>query len=158
MIRMSTRVHVPGLRGSEVADFMLNPTDESYRGWWPGMHFSFHVVEPKPGHLGEIVFMDEMIGTRRLRMKGLVERIEPGTLIVWRFIRLIRLPVRLCLEMKDIDGGVEITHTIQAGGRGFARVFDPLFRLYFSPGFARAMEEHAQTEFPLLAERIGRKS
>jgi hypothetical protein len=29
-------------------------------------------------------------------------------------------------------------------------MLDPLWRLYFSPAFARAMDRHVQTEFPLL--------
>ena len=48
--------------------------------------------------------------------------------------------------------GVHIAHTITAGLRGPGRVLDPLLRLYFSRGFARAMDEHVRAEFPKLRD------
>jgi hypothetical protein len=72
MIEIRTRPRVPGLTGRKVSDFPLNPTDESDRRWWPGTHLEFHVVRKKPGHIGEVVLMDELVGRRRLRMKGTV--------------------------------------------------------------------------------------
>lgn len=54
----------------------------------------------------------------------------------------------------DYDGGVAITHTTSAGFRGAGRILDPMFRLYFSEQFARALDEHVKTEFLLLRDRF----
>ncbi|OQA93347.1 MAG: hypothetical protein BWY25_03109 [Chloroflexi bacterium ADurb.Bin222] len=47
-----------------------------------------------------------------------------------------------------------MAHTLQAGFKGIGSILDPLLRLYFSDEFARAMDEHARTEFPMLGERL----
>lgn len=62
--------------------------------------------------------MDELIGRRHVRMTGVVIGVEPGREIVWQLKKVIRLPVRLTLELADQDGGVDIRHTITAGGMG----------------------------------------
>jgi hypothetical protein len=51
------------------------------------------------------------------------------------------------------------THTIRAGFRGLGRILGPLLRLYLSDEFERAMDEHAQAEFPMLGAMLcGRAS
>jgi hypothetical protein len=67
---------------------------------------------------------------------------------------VIRLPVRLVLEFADYAEGVAITHTIEAGFRGPGRVLDPLLRLFFSPAFIDALDDHVKTEFPMLRDRL----
>jgi hypothetical protein len=98
--------------------------------------------------------MDEYVGTRRLRMKGIVVEAVPGQRLVWQLKRAIRLPARLELELTDHAGGVAITHTTRAGFGGAGRILDPLLRLYFSKRFARALDEHVKTEFPLLRDLL----
>ncbi len=78
----------------------------------------------------------------------------PGKRVVWQFKQIVRLPASLVLEVKDHEAGVTITHTIQAGYRGMARILDPVLRLYFSDEFEQAMDEHAQAEFPMLAAML----
>ena len=70
---LETRLRVR-LSGSEVFEFLANPTDEAYRRWWPGIHVQFHTLEPHAGHVGDVVYMDEYVGSRRLRMQGIVHR------------------------------------------------------------------------------------
>lgn len=97
--------------------------------------------------------LDEYVGKRRVRTNGVVA--ERGRRIVWQLKRLgVLLPVRLILEMADRDGGVALRHTIRAGYDGIGRVLVPLFRLYFSPRFAAAMDEHARTELPMLRDLL----
>jgi hypothetical protein len=67
---------------------------------------------------------------------------------------VIKLPVRLSLDLTDDESGVAITHTIEAGFKGPGRLLDPLIRLYFSRKFAAAMDDHVKTEFPLLRDRL----
>jgi hypothetical protein len=83
-------------------------------------------------------------------MKGHVVEAIPGRRLVWQLRKVIKLPVRLSPDLTDDDGGVAITHTIEAGFEGPGRLLDPLIRLYFSGKFAAAMDEHVRTEFPLL--------
>jgi hypothetical protein len=150
---------VNGASARELTDFLLNPSDDSYRAWWPGTHHAFHVVRSATGddHVGDVVLMDEHVGSRRVRMDmGVVEAV-PGEKIVWRMRRWgIRLPVRLTLVLQSQEDGVRLRHVITAGWSGRGRVFDPLWRLYFSESFETAMDQHARTEFPLLGDLLRR--
>ena len=158
MITIESRLFVDGLTDREVFDFLLNATDEDYRRWWPGTHLRLHALERHEDHVGDVFYMDEYIGKRRVRMTGVVAEAERGRRIVWRLGRRVPLPVRLTLEMTDRDGGVALRHTIRAGFGGIGRVLDPLFRLYFSQKFAAAMDEHARAEFPMLRDLLAGSS
>lgn len=151
MLTLESRVEVPGLRAREVTDFLLSPTDAAYQAWWPGVHRRFHRVAPGGvDHVGEHVLMDELVGSRRVRMSGVVEEADPGRRIVWRLVKGLRLPVRLTLELDDLGAAVSVRHTITAGWRGPGRLLDPLLRLYFSPRFTAAMDSHVRSEFTRL--------
>lgn len=155
MLTIESRVEVAGLRGAEVTDFLLNPTDAGYRAWWPGVHRQFHRVAPGGAdHVGDVVVMDEIVGTRRVRMSAVVEKVDPGRRIVWRLAKGVRLPVWLTLALDDQVDGVRIRHTITAGWSGAGRLLDPLLRLYFSPRFAVAMDCHVRAEFPRLRDHL----
>lgn len=154
MLTIQSTIFVAGITGREISDFLLNCTDERYRGWWLGTHLQLHVLARGNDHVGDVVFMDEYIGKRRVRMTGVVVEAVPGKKLVWRLRKGVRLPVWLALELTDHDGGVRLRHTIRAGLSGVGRVLDPLFRFYFSRGFAAAMDEHVRTEFPLLRDRL----
>lgn len=155
MLTIESRVEVAGLRGREVTDFLLDPTDVGYRAWWPGVHHQFHRVAPGGvDHVGDRVLMDELVGLRRVRMSGVVEVAEPGRRIVWRLSKGVRLPVRLTLALDDSADGVSVRHTITAGWPGPMRLLDPLLRLYLSPGFAAAMDSHVRSEFPRLRDHL----
>ena len=156
MLTIESTVFVQGVCGQEIFDFMLACTDKDYRRWWPGTHLRFHTLKRGPGedHVGDTVLMDEYVGKRRVRLSGVVVEAVPDKKIVWQLRKGVILPVRLSIELLDRDGGVALRHTISAGFRGFGRILDPLLRLYFSPGFAAAMDHHANTEFALLGERL----
>jgi hypothetical protein len=156
MIIIESSVLVDAATGSEITEFLLNPRDDRYQAWWPGTHLQFHVVEATPGHLGEIVWMDEYVGSRRLRLTGIVVEVEPGRRIVWQLKRWIRLPAWLRLELADQADGCLVRHTVQVGYRGLARVLDPILRLYVSRRFAAELDEHVRTEFPKLGGRLRR--
>ncbi len=158
MIAIQSKVRVAGISSAELLDFMLNCTDQQYQTWWPGTHLAFHTVKRRPGDIGNIVYMDEYVGQRRIKMRGVVTHVIPGKKIVWQFKQLVRLPAWLILQTDNEDGGVTLTHTLQAGFKGIGSILDPLLRLYFSDGFARAMDEHAQTEFPMLGEMLRDRS
>lgn len=154
MIELQSQVHVAGASGADVLNFMLACTDEQYQAWWPGMHLAFHTLTRRPGDVGNTVIMDEIVGPRRIKLHGIVTQVMPGKKIVWQFKQIIRLPARLILEAADDNEGVMLTHTLQAGFKGIGSILDPLLRLYFSDEFARAMDEHARTEFPMLGELL----
>ncbi len=153
MISITSRVLVKGLTGTQVSEFLLNPSDDAYRAWWPGTHLAFHRLDSAPGHVGETVFMDEYVGRRRLRMKCRVALVEPGR-IRWRVLTLPRLPAWLDIQLEDLPQGVSLTHVISAGWGGIGMVFDPLIRIFLSKRFRTDMDEHARIEFPRLADLL----
>ena len=154
MITLRTQIAVSGVTGLEIFNFLLNCTDAEYQRWWPGTHLSFHTIKRMPGDVGNLVVMDEFIGNRRVRAKGLVTEVEPGKRLVWQFRKLVRLPVQLSLEFDEQGDALQLTHTINAGFHGIGRVLDPLLRLYFSRRFAEALDEHVRTEFPKLRDLL----
>lgn len=155
MITIQSRVYVDGINGQKLADFLLGCTDQAYQAWWPGTHLRLHTVRRYPNHVGNVVLMDEFIGKRRVKMVGVVRVARPDR-IVWQLKKGSLLPVRLILELGDDAAGVAITHTIQAGFRGLGHLFDPVFRLYFSDQFARAIDQHVRVEFPMLRDLLRR--
>ena len=155
MLTIRSGIVVDGIGGRQITDFLLECTDERYRQWWPGTHLHLYTVaRGRTGHVGDEVAMEEYVGTRRVRMTGVVAEVVPGERIVWQLRKGVRLPVRLTLELAGRDGGVFVQHTITAGYRGIGRALDPLWRCYFSPAFAAAMDTHVRTEFPLLRDRL----
>jgi hypothetical protein len=158
MISIQSKVRVADVSGADLLNFMLDCTDQRYQAWWPGTHLAFHTVERRPGNVGNIVYMDEYVGPRRIKMQGVVAEVVPGKKIVWQFKQFVRLPAWLILEADDGDEGVMLTHTLQAGFKGIGSILDPLLRPYFSDEFARAMDEHAQAEFPMLGDMLRDRS
>lgn len=154
MLVTESTVDVAGLTGRDVTDFMVSCTDEQYRNWWPGTHLQLHVLGRATGGVGDVVVMDEFVGRRRLRLRGVVEAAEPGRRLVWRFRKIVPLPARLTLELTPVPGGVSVRHTITAGWPGIGRVLDPLLRLYFTPTFIAELDAHVRTEFPLLRDYL----
>ena len=153
MLTLQTKLRVDGITGIEIYDFLASPNDRAYQQWWPGTHLHLHPIKGAGGHIGDRIYMDEYIGTRRVRMTVIVlDAVRPKKL-VWQLKKLVKLPVRLELELAGYEGGVAITHTIRAGFTGPGRILDPLVRLFFSSRFAEAMDDHARTEFPMLRDR-----
>jgi hypothetical protein len=154
MFDITTRIYVAGLQGREVTDFLARCDDAAYRRWWPGTHLRLHAVDGKPARVGSLVFMDEFIGLRRVHMTGAISELAPGRKLVWQAQWLVRLPVALIIELADDAAGVHVTHTIRVGFAGVLGVLDPLFRLWFTPRFAAAMDEHVRSEFPRLRDLL----
>ena len=148
MITLQSRTHVAGVSGAQIIDFLLNCDDAEYQRWWPGTHLHFHTLRFRPGDVGNTIFMDEMIGRRRVRFTGVVTELIPGKKLVWQW----KHAARLVLEFQDDAKGVRITHTLCAGFPGPGRLLDPILRkLYLTKEFARAMDDHVHDEFPRLA-------
>jgi hypothetical protein len=156
MITLQTRIHVDGLTGGQVFDFLVNATDREYQKWWPGVHLQLHTLRRCPNNVGNIVYMDEFIGEHRIATTGVLVEVVPGRKLVWQLKKGVRLPVRLSLELCDDEAGVSVTHTIQVGFEGLGRVLDPAFRLCFSRKFAAALDEHVKAEFPRLRDMLAR--
>jgi hypothetical protein len=151
MIIMRAEVEVKGVSAKSISDFMLNCTNEDYQNWWPGTHLAFHTIKRLPNNMGNLVYFDEYVGSRRLRFEGVVVKNISGKEIVWQMRMVVELPAWLTLELDDRVDGVVITHTLKAGLAGIGRVLDPLLRLYLTEDFRKDMEEHAYTEFTRLA-------
>lgn len=154
LFTLETTITVDGMTAEEVYDFLVEPTDEAYQRWWPGVHLQLHLVTRATGHIGDVLYMDEYVGARRLRMHAEVVRAERPGLLVWQFKRIVRLPLRLSIVFTNTSAGVEVDHRVEAGSAGPGRVLDPLWRLYMTKSFAAALDEHVRTEFPLLRDRF----
>ena len=89
MLTLESHVTVRGVTGQEITDFLLEPHDDSYRAWWPGTHLEFHVLRhgTQGEHVGDVVWMDEYVGGRRVRMAAEVVTAVPGEKVVWRLRR-----------------------------------------------------------------------
>jgi hypothetical protein len=155
MFSLVTRTHVAGLSGKEITDFLANCDDEAFRRWWPGTHFHLHTVKGAPGTIGSVIFMDEMIGQKRVKVRCELVELIPGRRLVWQLRRpLFRLPVKLIFELQDDDTGASAEHRIEAGYAGAFAFLDPLLRLFFPPSFAADKDEHVRTELPKLKELL----
>lgn len=156
MIVIRTRTHVARLTGEEITAFLLHPSDREYRSWWEGTHLELHPVKGSGQRIGDIVYMHEFVGRRRIRLAGVLVECIPGRRVTWQFKKLVKLPAWLSLELEDDDRGVTITHSIRAGFEGTGRILDPIFRIYLSEKFARAMDDHVRAEFPKLETLLHR--
>ena len=139
MLVIESRVDVAGLTGRDVTDFMVACTDEQYQRWWPGTHLRLHVLGRATGGVGDVVVMDEFIGRRRVRLRGVVEAVEPGRSLVWRFRKIVPLPGRLSLEFSPVPGGVSVRHTITAGWPGIGRCWTRCCGCTSRPGSLRTL-------------------
>jgi hypothetical protein len=154
MLTLESRVHVAGVDGAALYAFLMNPTDEGYRRWWPGTHLAYHALNSGPGRVGTRLFMDEYIGKRRLKMTAVVVEAQPGRRIVWQLEAILRLPAWVRFTLEKTAEGVTVTHTISAGFSGLGAVLDGLLRLYLNDTFARDMDAHVRTEFPRLGAML----
>jgi hypothetical protein len=82
MISLPTHVHVAGLSGHEVTDFLSMCDDEAFQRWWPGAHFHLHAVRGTPGNIGSRIFLDEMVGDRRVKATCELVSLVPGRELV----------------------------------------------------------------------------
>jgi hypothetical protein len=132
----------------------VNCDDTAYQRWWPGIHLSLHYVRGEAGRIGSLVYMDEFIGRRRLRLMGEIREFVPGKRIVWQLRQFIRFPAKLSLELADEADGVSITNSIRAGFEGLGRVCDFGLKLWFDEVFRRELDEHVRQEFVLLRDNV----
>ncbi len=154
MLTIQTKVRMANITGAEMVDFMLHCTDREYQAWWPGTHLEFHTIKRYPNDVGNLVYMDEFVGKKRVKMLAIVTEVIPGRKIVWQMKKIMRLPVWLSLEFVDDAQGILLTHSLQAGYTGIGKMLDPIWRLYFTNEFRRAMDEHATIEFPKLGDML----
>ncbi|CAG0926644.1 hypothetical protein TFLX_00146 [Thermoflexales bacterium] len=154
MLTIQTQVHVSNITGAEMIDFMLHCTDREYQAWWQGTHLEFHTIKRYPDNIGNIVYMDEFVGKKRVKMLAIVTEVIPGRRIVWQMKQIVRLPVWLIIDFVDDPRGVRLTHSLQAGFKGLGRILDPIWRIYFTDEFRQSMDEHATIEFPKLGEML----
>lgn len=155
MLIHTTQVIVKNLSAKDIFDFLINPSDDRYHAWWPGVHLQYHNKRTVPGNVGNLVYMDEYIGKWRARFIGEVIRADKNQRITWQMIKGIKLPAWLDLQLKDTTKGVQIDHIITMGFPGvMGKISDPLLGLYFNDRKKQYMTEHAHEEFNRLARLL----
>jgi hypothetical protein len=154
MIEIKTVIQLPAGTGKKIVDFLLNCDDVAYQNWWPGTHLAWHTKVQYPDYLGNIIFFDEYVGTRRLKLDAVVVKFKPDKEVVWQIKKFLMLPAWLEIRVDDRDDGTVLTHTLRAGYSGLGRIFDAIFILFLDNQFGNAMDEHARVEFNKLALRF----
>lgn len=154
MLQHKTVVDVQSGQSGEFYTFMLNCTNDQYQAWWPGTHLAWHTIVDRPRKIGSVVYFDEYVGKRRLKFEAIITELVPDQKIVWQLKKWVPLPAWIILEFKDSLNRIEITHTLSIGFQGFGRLLDLVLRLFFTPGYAKDLDEHARTEFPRLASML----
>ena len=113
MITIQSEVRVERIGSMPIFNFLLNPSDSAYQRWWPGTHLQFHTLRKSPGSASSVVYMDEYIGARRLRLTGIVLEADPGRKIIWQFRKVIRLPAWLvCPAVRGASTGLKMRKKI----------------------------------------------
>lgn len=74
MIELKTDVQLKGVSAKAIADFLLHCTDRDYQHWWPGTHLAWRTKKQFPNEIGSVVYFDEYVGQRRLKLETLVVR------------------------------------------------------------------------------------
>lgn len=117
------------------------------------MHHRFHVVRPgRDSPVGDLVFFDETIGRRRLRLHGVVRHADPDRRLVWQLRKGVTASAWLELRLDQTPGGTRVEHVFRLGLSGLlGRLTDPVVRMLFTRAFAAALTRHAVTEFTLLS-------
>jgi len=158
MIRHIVELIVPNATAQQFYNFMIDPCDERYSGWWPGEHLQFHIVKHgDENHLGDTVFMDEYLGkNRRLTFHAVVITANAPNKIEWQMKKAgIRLPAVVELSLADSSDGVLLKHELRIGYSGIGRIFDPFIKLYFNKSYQNALlDEHCKIEWFKLAEYL----
>jgi len=157
MITHTVKLIVPNAKAEDFYNFMINPSTERYSGWWPGEHLEFYIVKPgNQNHVGDIVFMDEYLGSnRRLTFHAQVRRAKRPNQIVWQMKKMgLLLPAYVNLVLKDSPKGLLIKHELRIGYKGIGRILDPLITLYFNKSFQADLTKHCLIEWPKLAEYL----
>ena len=157
MIRHTVELTVPNAKAEQFYDFMINPCDKRYSGWWQGEHLQFHIVKRgDEKHLSDTVFMDEYLGkNRRLTFFAVVIIANRPNKIEWQMKKFgLRFPATVELELHDSGEGIKLKHELRIGYTGVGRLLDPFIRLYFTKSFQQALEEHCKIEWFKLAEYL----
>lgn len=154
MIHLQTIQYVPGLSAAKAYTFLLDFETADYQAWWPGTHLLAKSLRRVPGHIGNRTLVDQHIGPYRLKMIEETTALIPERKISLRVRGIGGLPVRMSYEFDEDEDGLTITYTTTAGFTGPLRLLNPLFRVYFTQGFAAALDEHLKEEFLRLAELV----
>ncbi|MFZ5439826.1 MAG: hypothetical protein ACOZQL_07440 [Myxococcota bacterium] len=153
MLSLESKVHVEGVSGAQVLDFLVHCDDAAYQRWWPGTHLRCHTERRRSDALGNVVFMDEHVGGHHLRMRGVVTEWLPGRRLVLQFLAGARLPAWLVLECDDDARGTTVRHEVRVGfERAPGTWLDGVWRrVAASTDLPLALDAHVKEEFPRLA-------
>ena len=157
MITHTVKLTVPNATAKQFFDFMINPSDQRYREWWPGEHLRFHIIKKgRKNHVGDLVFMDEYLGKdRRLTFHAVVVAASNSRKIVWQMKKaMLKLPAFVLFELKDTEEGVNLKHELRIGYPGLGKLIDPFIRLYFNKSYQKALKKHCEIEWYKLADYL----
>lgn len=159
MIRITTPVTIRGKSPEQVTDFLLNLTDERWRGMYPE-HMEFREIKRTKEGVGGIVMLDQHGAGLRLKGTFEFEVVEKGSRLELRartlfpFGRLVGLcPVREVIALKKSGRDTELSHELQIGPSSpiVSAVIDRLLRMtVLTPDRIKRIDDHVVDEFRSL--------
>lgn len=119
------------------------------------MHIGFHTLKRTDKVLGNIVFFDEYVGSRRLKFQSRITQYNAQYVVEYQMIRWgVRLPGWLHLEFMQNGADVSVVHTLKIGFNGWLSLFNCIIRPFIPKKFVDDLEQHAKEEFNRLADLI----
>jgi hypothetical protein len=154
MIYCITEIFVRDKSASQVFDWIVNLDQERYLQWHPD-HTVYRIEKTTNEYLGSTVYYEQILNGPGANFEWKVIDIEENEHILYkaRFI----YPIYLSLSMEDIEGGVEVTHSLLLGfvAKGFEKPLDWFVgKFIFTAEAAQASHRHAHEEFKNLERLI----
>ena len=160
MIKHIINMNVPNAKAEQFYNFMINPETEKYKQWLPDEHFEFYFVKKsKTSPLNDLVYFDEILGTRKHRLKFYAKIVKTEKLnkVVFQMKKFgIKLPAFLDLEFANNEKGLALRHEVRIGWKGLGKIIDPLVKIFYNKLFFKALESHCHREWPVLADIVGK--
>lgn len=156
MVNHVVNLVIPNATAESFYDFMINPTDDLYQKWLPEEHWVFHIVKKRQeNHLGDLVFYDEILGTKKHRLTFYATIIiadRPNKIVYQMHKFGLKLPGYLDIEFINTSHGISLKHEVRIGWHGVGSIIDPIIKLFYNKSFFYALEGHCKREWSCLAE------
>lgn len=154
MLTLSTVIELDPEDIAPIYNFLLFCNDNQYQKWWPGIHLAFHTVRGNPGEVGSEIYMDEIVGSTRIRGNAVIVRADKNKEICWQVKKVILLPIWLTIKFESYDKNAILRHTLSVGFYGIGKILDSIICFSVHKHFESELAIHAKTEFPLLAKQL----
>jgi hypothetical protein len=156
MIKHVVNLSVPNAKAEEFYDFMINPDPALFHRWLPEEHHAFHIVKRSPTTpLGDLVYYDEILGSRKYRLAfyATISEVFTPNKVVFRMRKFgVNLPAYLDLEFVQDGEALKVRHEVRIENDGLWKAATPIVQLVCTPGFWEALQGHCDREWIALRD------